>query len=59
MLPLIIYVGLCALIGYASKNKKFGFAGNFFISLFLSPLVGFVVWLFQADKPAVQDAKAA
>lgn len=46
---LIVYLGLCALIGYVGREKKFGFVGNFFISLFFTPLVGFVVWLFQTN----------
>ncbi len=47
---LIVYIGLCALIGYVGKDKKFGFVGNFFLSLFLSPIVGFVIWLIESDK---------
>lgn len=47
---LLAYLGLCALIGHIGRDKKFGFIGNFFLSLFLSPLVGFVIWLFEADK---------
>ncbi len=45
----LVYLGLCALIGYVGREKKFGFVGNFFISLFFTPLVGFVVWLFQTN----------
>lgn len=58
-LGLIVYLALCAVIGYVGKDKKFGFVGNFFISLFLSPLVGFVVWLMQTDKPAEKPALEA
>jgi hypothetical protein len=46
---LIVYLGLCALIGYVGREKKFGFVGNFFISLFFTPPIGFVVWLFQTN----------
>lgn len=46
-LGLIVYLGLCALIGYVGREKRFGFVGNFFVSLFFTPLIGFVVWLFQ------------
>lgn len=46
----LFYIGICALIGYIGRDKKFGFVGNFFLSLFLSPLVGFVIWLIQSDK---------
>lgn len=54
---LLLYLGLCALIGYVGRDKKFGFVGNFFISLFLSPLVGFVIWLIQSDKKCEKPAE--
>ncbi len=54
----IIYIGLCALIGYIGRDKKFGFIGNFLISLFLSPVVGLIVWLVQPDVEVKVAAKA-
>jgi hypothetical protein len=57
----IIYLGLCVLIGYIGRDKKFGFIGNFLISLFLSPVIGLIVWLVQSDaeKKAPAPEKAA
>jgi len=52
----LVYIGLCLLIGYIGRDKKFGFVGNFLISLFLSPLIGLIVWLVQSD--ATKEAKA-
>lgn len=46
---LIVYVGLALLIGYVGRDKKLGFVGNFLISLFLTPVVGLIVWLVQSD----------
>jgi hypothetical protein len=56
---MLVYLGLCALLGYVGREKKFGFVGNFFISLFLSPLVGFVVWLLESDKKSEKPAEVA
>lgn len=56
---LIVYVGLCVLIGYIGRDKKFGFIGNFLISLFLSPVVGLIVWLVQSDAAPKVVEKAA
>lgn len=55
-LAALVYIGLCLLIGYIGRDKKFGFVGNFLVSLFLSPLIGLIVWLVQSD--AVKEAKA-
>jgi phosphate/sulfate permease len=57
----IVYLGLCVLIGYLGRDKKFGFIGNFLISLFLSPVIGLIVWLVQADaeKKVPAPEKAA
>lgn len=54
----LIYLGFCALIGYIGRDKKFGFIGNFLISLFFSPLIGLIVWIVQPELPpkaAVQE----
>jgi len=40
-----IWIVAAMLIGIAGKNKKFGFAGHFLISLFLTPFVGLLVLL--------------
>jgi hypothetical protein len=56
---LIVYLGLCVLIGYIGRDKKFGFVGNALIALFLSPVIGFIVWLVQADaEPKAVKAPA-
>jgi hypothetical protein len=52
----IIYLGFCLLIGYIGRDKKFGFIGNTLISLFLSPLIGLIVWLVQPDAAAKAPA---
>jgi hypothetical protein len=46
---MLVYVGLCVLLGYVGREKKFGFVGNFLASLFFTPLLGFVFYLLQHD----------
>ncbi|NTW69321.1 MAG: hypothetical protein HGB23_05655 [Chlorobiaceae bacterium] len=48
-----IYFALCLLIATLGKNRKFGFWGYFFCSLFLSPAVGAL--LFIASDPRPKD----
>ncbi len=47
VLPLIF---IAALIGYLGKTRKFGFWGNFAVSLFLTPIIGLLVFFAQSPK---------
>lgn len=47
---LFFYLGLSCIIGIIGKNTKFGFWGNFLVSVILSPLVGLIVMLAQDQK---------
>lgn len=46
------------LASYYSARKGNGWAGVLFISLLLSPLIGFIVAAIQKPDPAVQEAIA-
>jgi len=46
----IIWIILCVVIGLIGKNKKIGFAGAFFLSLLLSPLIGLIIVLVSNPK---------
>jgi hypothetical protein len=46
-----IWIVAAMMIGIAGKNKKFGFAGHFLISLFLTPFVGLLVLLASDALP--------
>lgn len=46
-LPILPYVLFALFVGYLGTGRKFGFWGNFFVSLVLTPLVGVVVLLAQ------------
>lgn len=53
------YIIFCILIGYIGRDKKFGFWGNLFASLFLTPLIGLVVLLAQDNRTKVVVASPA
>ena len=40
---LFILVGLSILVGMLGKNRKIGFGFSFFLSLFLSPIIGLII----------------
>ncbi|MDP0501497.1 MAG: hypothetical protein Q7P63_15495 [Verrucomicrobiota bacterium JB022] len=46
------YVIFCLVLAYLGKEKKFGFWGNFFVSLILTPFIGLIVLLAQDTRPA-------
>lgn len=42
---LIIWLVFCTLVGAMGSGRSIGFTASFFISIFLSPLIGFIVVL--------------
>lgn len=50
---------LCALsslvIGWLGRNRKFGFWGNFFCSLALTPIIGLIILLASDDRKKEGD----
>jgi hypothetical protein len=53
---LIIYALLAAVVGWLASNTRLGFGGGFLLSLLLTPVIGFVIYLFYPDKRA-QEAR--
>ena len=47
-LAIIIYIGLCLAIAFLGRNRKWGFWGYLWSSLFLTPLMG-VMFLLASD----------
>ncbi|SFT75488.1 hypothetical protein SAMN05216474_2182 [Lishizhenia tianjinensis] len=41
---------LCLIVGAIGKSRRIGFWGSFLLSLFLSPLIGFIVALVSQRK---------
>jgi len=46
-----VYLGLCFLIALIGSRRKFGFWGNLFCSLFLTPVIGAIVMLASDIQP--------
>jgi hypothetical protein len=47
----LVYIVLCFIIALLGSNRKFGFWGYFFCSLFLTPLIGALVLLASDKRP--------
>lgn len=50
LLPLAFYLCLCAFIGRLGRYRSIGFAGFFFLSLIISPLVTGIILLLSQDR---------
>jgi len=52
---LLVYVGLCCLVAYLGRERKFGFWGYLAASIILDPVIGLLLVL-ASDKrtPAVE-----
>ena len=48
----IFWIIFCFVVGTVGKKRKIGFAGAFFLSLFLSPLIGLII-AYNSDKKVV------
>lgn len=46
----LVYLGLCALIGYFGRNRRLGTIAYFLLSLFLSPFIGAVIVIASGPK---------
>jgi hypothetical protein len=55
-LLLMIYVPICAVVGFFGRNRSVGFAGVFTFSLLVSPLIVSLVLL--VTSPAKTNASA-
>ena len=47
----LLYIILCIVIAFIGSNRKFGFWGYFFCSLFLTPVIGAVALLAADPRP--------
>ncbi len=51
MVIILVYILLSFIIALLGTNRKFGFWGYFFCSLFLSPFIGALVLLGSDERP--------
>ncbi len=49
IIEILAYLMLCFCLALIGKNRKFGYWGYFFCSLFLTPIIGAIV-LLGSDK---------
>lgn len=54
---IVLWIALSWLIGMLGANKRFGFFGNFLVSLLFSPLVGVIVLLASDQRPTPRPTK--
>ncbi len=50
LLGLAAWIGIATLLGYIGRDRKFGFWGNFAVTLLLSPVVGIIVYFAQSKQ---------
>lgn len=46
---ILIYIFICYLVAFMGKNRKFGFWGYLFLSLFMTPIVG-ILFVIASNK---------
>jgi len=47
---ILLWIVFSIVIGIIGSNRKIGFAGAFFLSLLLSPVIGLIIALTSKDK---------
>lgn len=50
MVIIIIYLLLCALMGWVAEDKTLGFWGGFLLSVLFTPVGGFIILLFYPSR---------
>ena len=50
----LLWIALSLLVGYVGRRRKFGFWGYMFVSLFLTPLVGFLTVLSSDARKTIE-----
>ena len=51
-LLLVLYVGLCCLVAYLGRDRKFGFWGYLAASVLLDPVIG-ILLVLASDKRTI------
>lgn len=54
MIYVFTWIVLALLVGALGSNRKIGFAVAFFLSIVLSPLIGFIITIVSKDKQTDQ-----
>lgn len=54
---ILAWIVLSFAVGILATSKSIGFIGGFVISLCLSPLIGFVIYIISADKKPAEPTE--
>lgn len=54
-LLLLVYVAICAIVGFLGRGRSVGFAGIFTLSLLISPIAMALVLLVAGANPQRQS----
>ena len=52
LLPILVYLALCALVGIKGMDIRLGFWGTALLSVLLTPLVVFIALMIFDGKPS-------
>ncbi|ACB75237.1 hypothetical protein [Opitutus terrae] len=55
----LLYIGICCLVAYLGRERKFGFWGYLLASLLLDPIIGFLLVLASDKRPVAVATPAA
>jgi hypothetical protein len=55
----LLYIGLCSLVAYVGRDRKFGFWGYLLAALLLDPIIGFLLVIASDKRSAAPAAPAA
>lgn len=58
MVFFLLWIILSLIVGAIGTGKSIGFAGGFFLSLILSPVIGFIITIVSKDKEDEQYKQA-
>ena len=53
----IVYICICARIGYIAEEKGFSNSGHFWMSIFFSPLLGLLMVIALPDRKNLHTEK--
>lgn len=53
LVPLLIYLGLCLLVGLRGTRTRIGFWGTFFLSILITPVIMYLALVLLNPPPPV------
>ncbi len=59
LVPLLIYLGLCLLVGLRGTRTRIGFWGTFFLSILITPVIMYLALVLLNPPPVAVQASNA